>query len=333
MPSRMAPVRSFSDPSEYAPSEATSMSNDTMVTWRPQESVAGSQDGRNDVATSAAHLHYSRSLLSTHNVAPPTQNHPFGTPESRMSESASPGHVKQNITGMSGLGNSGSTPQLVEPEPFDGTRGTQCSDFVRSIRQYAFNRGVYNDPQWIANYAATRLSNDALVWHILQPADVRNDWDRLERALCETFYYRPAADGTSFTPGSSPGATSSSSATFLPAMTGSSSSSGNALSPPILSPNASTPLSTPSEHQQTPSQSLRHLRNMSQPSRISIGLESSSRPQCGQLQLVDDNGRRFYVKVGLNGRGGCVATADRSKALRNSELPNASYNTRSGVVH
>lgn len=81
----------------------------------------------------------------------------------------------------------------------------------------------------------------------------------------------------------------------------------------LLSSSFPTLLTPPLGSQQTVSQSSNRLVSMS--SHVSLASSSSQRIQRGQLLIMDNNDEKYFVKIKLNSRGGCMPTTDRSKSL------------------
>ncbi|KAG9044944.1 hypothetical protein FS837_007269 [Tulasnella sp. UAMH 9824] len=61
-----------------------------------------------------------------------------------------------------------------------------CCRFVRDIRRAALERGLNEDKKWMADYAATRLEGQALIWHAFKLDDAtKSNWDSLHLAILE----------------------------------------------------------------------------------------------------------------------------------------------------
>ncbi|KAG8909597.1 hypothetical protein FRC01_006844 [Tulasnella sp. 417] len=330
-PSVASTFRAPSNLGSYAASEMTSTDNDTMVTWEPAEvephplgeQFVVAEDERPDTP-----------------VGPRIQVHPrppqgFETPKRQVPASLTGTSRSRSTLRLEGMvpppiiqapsrrltpkkksvSPSFNAAEPPEPDLFDGTVGQTCCEFVRSVYAYAFKNDKYHDPKWIAAYAATRLTGNALVWHSSQPPNVTDDWQRLKQALLDAFH----PGGSTFTPGSSPGATS----TFAPSSTGSTASplsSNGPQSPPLLSPDSSILLSPPSGSVRTKSSS----RSLMMSSHVSLASESSLRMQSGQLLIEDNTGRRYYLRIRLGWRGGCKPTSDKSESLRVRDATRAS---------
>ncbi|KAG9021225.1 hypothetical protein FS837_007434, partial [Tulasnella sp. UAMH 9824] len=157
-------VTTFQAPSvlgDYAPSE-TSTDTDTMVTWQPAESLA------EPVVES-----YSVEALAAEDERPDTPVGPRIEVHHRQPQ-AFETPKRQALSGLVGSSRSRSTlrlDDLQEPEPFDGTPGKKCCQFIHSVRSYAWKTGRHGDPGWVAGYAGTRFTDDALAWHSRQPPE------------------------------------------------------------------------------------------------------------------------------------------------------------------
>ncbi|KAG9023430.1 hypothetical protein FS837_005815, partial [Tulasnella sp. UAMH 9824] len=76
-----------------------------------------------------------------------------------------------------------STSQDVQP--FEGKNWAECNAFIRSIRAVAWKEGKLRDKAWMADLASVCFSNEALKWHARLPAEVQEDWAKLEAALLD----------------------------------------------------------------------------------------------------------------------------------------------------
>ncbi|KAG8991976.1 hypothetical protein FRB94_012117 [Tulasnella sp. JGI-2019a] len=70
---------------------------------------------------------------------------------------------------------------------FLGTAGEDVTEFVRRLQSAAFARGLRSHDDWIADYASTLLSGEALVWWSSLEAEVQTSWSRLREALLAQF--------------------------------------------------------------------------------------------------------------------------------------------------
>ncbi|KAG9040856.1 hypothetical protein FS837_013005 [Tulasnella sp. UAMH 9824] len=75
---------------------------------------------------------------------------------------------------------------------FRGGSGSDCEEFIRAVYAYAFERDKTKDDEWIAAYAATRLSGKALRWYAQQDKAIKLDWSALQVALLNQ--YPPSDD-------------------------------------------------------------------------------------------------------------------------------------------
>ncbi|KAG8988909.1 hypothetical protein FRB94_000334 [Tulasnella sp. JGI-2019a] len=79
------------------------------------------------------------------------------------------------------------TPSFPEPAPFTGGTLADCQKFILSVRKYARAVGRLRDPAWIADYVSCCLDGEAQIWHIRLPAEVKEDWVKLQIALVEHY--------------------------------------------------------------------------------------------------------------------------------------------------
>ena len=70
---------------------------------------------------------------------------------------------------------------------FRGTNGTECEDFVQSVRFIALAEGKDDDDRWMLRFATARLSGRALRWHARLDKVIRHDWDLLVQALLDEY--------------------------------------------------------------------------------------------------------------------------------------------------
>jgi len=85
-----------------------------------------------------------------------------------------------------------STNAQTKPLEFTGSSCTECEQFIHAVRGKAFEQGkdLNDDTFWIAQYASTGFSGDALRWHTTLDDSTRQDWSLLEKALLKQ-YQRP----------------------------------------------------------------------------------------------------------------------------------------------
>ncbi|KAG8991971.1 hypothetical protein FRB94_012112 [Tulasnella sp. JGI-2019a] len=72
-------------------------------------------------------------------------------------------------------------------QEFAGTAGEDVTEFVRRLHSAAFARGLRSHDDWIADYASTLLSGNALIWWSLLEMEVQTNWCRLREALLAQF--------------------------------------------------------------------------------------------------------------------------------------------------
>ncbi|KAG8896589.1 hypothetical protein FRB99_008822 [Tulasnella sp. 403] len=75
--------------------------------------------------------------------------------------------------------------------PFSGSGGEECEEFISAVRHYAFELGKQRDNQWIADFASTAFSGDALRWFMTLDVTVQGDWRLLAKALLEKYSSLP----------------------------------------------------------------------------------------------------------------------------------------------
>ena len=81
---------------------------------------------------------------------------------------------------------------------FRGGSGSDCEEFIRSVYAYALEKNKIKDHEWIAAYAASRLSGKALRWFARLDNAVKADWSALQVALLDQ--YPPSDDEESVEP-------------------------------------------------------------------------------------------------------------------------------------
>lgn len=78
---------------------------------------------------------------------------------------------------------------------FRGKDAAECEEFIAAILKHAFAQGKQRDDQWMADFAATCLANDAIRWWSLLDEEVQGSWKLLRRAMI--LKYRPLFYGGS----------------------------------------------------------------------------------------------------------------------------------------
>lgn len=66
-------------------------------------------------------------------------------------------------------------------------RAKGCTHSSRFPRRKAFQEGKHTDNEWIAHYAASCLTGNALRWYEDQADEVQDDWKLLRKALLVRF--------------------------------------------------------------------------------------------------------------------------------------------------
>lgn len=70
---------------------------------------------------------------------------------------------------------------------FRGLDGEECMGFIRQVRRKALEASKSRDKEWMADYAVSCFTDDALKWSIKVQRDILEDWDVLQRALMEKY--------------------------------------------------------------------------------------------------------------------------------------------------
>ncbi|KAG9032125.1 hypothetical protein FS837_002797 [Tulasnella sp. UAMH 9824] len=78
---------------------------------------------------------------------------------------------------------------------FRGQHATECEDFMTAIVRRAFAQGKQRDDQWMADFAATCMVNDAMRWWGALDEETQGSWKLLRRAMLSK--YRPMFHGGS----------------------------------------------------------------------------------------------------------------------------------------
>ncbi|KIO28256.1 hypothetical protein M407DRAFT_22470 [Tulasnella calospora MUT 4182] len=78
---------------------------------------------------------------------------------------------------------------------FRGKDATECKSFIAALLKLAFARGKQRDDQWMAEFAATCMADDALVWWGELDEEVQGSWKLLRQAMRSE--YRPMFYGGS----------------------------------------------------------------------------------------------------------------------------------------
>lgn len=102
---------------------------------------------------------------------------------------------------------------LLEYSPmFKGIDGTECEDFIHSVRRQVTQEGRQDDNAWICRYVKDRVIGNALRWHASLDEEVQNDWVLLQRAMLST--YSPPNDREMASPRSVQASTESHAAVY-----------------------------------------------------------------------------------------------------------------------
>ncbi|KAG8906177.1 hypothetical protein FRC00_012770, partial [Tulasnella sp. 408] len=70
---------------------------------------------------------------------------------------------------------------------FRGGSGSECEEFISSVRKAAFNVGKVNDDGWQAGYASACLSGEALRFYEDLPENTQTSWKLVRAALLSKY--------------------------------------------------------------------------------------------------------------------------------------------------
>ncbi|KAG9033820.1 hypothetical protein FS837_002327 [Tulasnella sp. UAMH 9824] len=70
---------------------------------------------------------------------------------------------------------------------FRGQNATECKNFIAALLKIAFAQGKQRDDQWVADFAATCMSDDALVWWSALDEEVQGSWKLLRQAMLSEY--------------------------------------------------------------------------------------------------------------------------------------------------
>ncbi|KAG9042178.1 hypothetical protein FS837_011187 [Tulasnella sp. UAMH 9824] len=78
---------------------------------------------------------------------------------------------------------------------FRGQNAAECRNFIAALLKLGFARGKQRDDQWMADSAATYMTDDALVWWNTLDEETQGSWKLLSQAMLSE--YRPMFYGGS----------------------------------------------------------------------------------------------------------------------------------------
>jgi len=84
---------------------------------------------------------------------------------------------------------------------FQGGDSDECEKFVFRVQRWAFEDDKDEDDQWVARFASSCLSGDAVRFYVTLDQDVRKSWERLRQALLARY---PASHPNVSTPAAVP---------------------------------------------------------------------------------------------------------------------------------
>lgn len=67
--------------------------------------------------------------------------------------------------------------------PFRGIDGAECEKFLYCLRRRVFEEGRVDDNEWITNFVASCVAEDALRWHSELAPEIQEDWKLLQKAM------------------------------------------------------------------------------------------------------------------------------------------------------
>lgn len=72
---------------------------------------------------------------------------------------------------------------------FSGSPTESASTFIQSVQRVAFKQRRATDDWWLAEYASTCFSDDALLWYSNLDEETYNSWRKLRMALLKQYYH------------------------------------------------------------------------------------------------------------------------------------------------
>ncbi|KAG9005483.1 hypothetical protein FRB90_010370 [Tulasnella sp. 427] len=80
-----------------------------------------------------------------------------------------------------------STSEATEWFSFGGAPEEKAATFIQSINRQAYAQGKARDDEWLAQYAAACLAEDALAWYYSLTEEVQNSWRKICPTLLKQF--------------------------------------------------------------------------------------------------------------------------------------------------
>lgn len=68
---------------------------------------------------------------------------------------------------------------------FDGKEGLSSHEFVQQVQRTAFQQGKQRDDEWVADFAATSFSGEALEWYVSLDEEAQTSWRKLRAGLIQ----------------------------------------------------------------------------------------------------------------------------------------------------
>ncbi|KAG8988336.1 hypothetical protein FRB90_002819 [Tulasnella sp. 427] len=78
---------------------------------------------------------------------------------------------------------------------FEGRHAVECEDFIGAVQRYTFAQGKPVDDRWVAQFASSCFTRDALRWWSNLDDEVQSSWKLLRKAMLDR--YQPLFQGTS----------------------------------------------------------------------------------------------------------------------------------------
>ncbi|KIO32036.1 hypothetical protein M407DRAFT_118713 [Tulasnella calospora MUT 4182] len=75
---------------------------------------------------------------------------------------------------------------------FSGSSDQSGADFAQAIQRFAFQNHVDRDDEWVARYAATCFTGNALLWYSDLDQDTQSSWRKLRAAILRRYPPEPA---------------------------------------------------------------------------------------------------------------------------------------------
>ncbi|KAG9020522.1 hypothetical protein FS837_008133, partial [Tulasnella sp. UAMH 9824] len=74
---------------------------------------------------------------------------------------------------------------------FDGNEGLSSHELVQQVQRAAFQQGKQRDDEWVADFAATSFSGEALEWYVSLDEETQTSWRKLRAGLIQRWPVNP----------------------------------------------------------------------------------------------------------------------------------------------